>query len=266
MSAGGRIVVERDEQDDARIARLIIDHAGKRNAMSLQMWRDLTDAVHELDSDPAVRSILIRGAGEEAFAAGADISEFESIRQGAEGAKRYDAVTDAALRSLRESTKPVIAAVRGFCFGGGCAIILSADLRIGSDDSQYCIPAAKLGLAYGAANTRRLVQELGAGAAREMLFTANVYDSAEALRLGLIHRRVANHELFEYAAKYARRIAANAPLTVKAAKLSVRHAAGAGGPDAATVSEAAEACFKSADYEEGVRAFLEKRKPQFSGS
>lgn len=264
MSDDGRIVVER-EYDDAGIARVIIDHAGKRNAMTLQMWRDLADAVHHLDQDPAVRVILLRGAGAEAFAAGADISEFESIRQGAGGAKQYDAVTDAALRALRDSAKPVVAAVRGFCFGGGCAIILSADLRLGSFDSRSCIPAAKLGLAFGSANTKRLVQELGAGTAREMLFTADVYDSEEALRLGLIQRRVPDSEIFDQATRYARRIVYNAPLTVKAAKLSVRHAAGAG-PDAAEVAGAAEACFNSADYGEGVRAFLEKRKPQFSGS
>jgi len=258
----GRVVAQRE----GRIGWLVFDHPERRNAISDEMWRGIPPAVAALEADPEVRVVVLRGAGEVAFVSGADISEFERTRTGGAAAAEYEARTDAAFRALSECAKPVIALVHGFCVGGGLAIALTADLRYAADDARFAIPAARLGLGYGLGGVRTLVQLVGPSAAKEILYTARRFGAEEALRMGLVNAVHPKAELEARAQETAETIAENAPLTLRAVKLAVREIGReALAPDPAPVEDAIRACFESADYKEGVRAFLEKRSPRFGG-
>ncbi|MEQ9364068.1 MAG: enoyl-CoA hydratase [Leptospirales bacterium] len=253
-------------ENDGPIGRVIFNNPEKRNAFNLAMWRALPEALAELNDREEIRAIILQGAGDQAFVAGADISEFEALRKDPAAAREYNAVTNRAFRAVAESPAPTIARIRGFCFGGGCAIALNSDLRIASADARFCIPAAKLGLGYGYENVRRLADELGPAAAREMLFTARVYAADEALRIGLIHQLVeAPGELDERAADYAELVARNAPLTVRSAKIALNEYTRGPAADVQKADGAMDVCYESEDYREGVSAFLEKRKAAFRG-
>ncbi|MBF0236802.1 MAG: enoyl-CoA hydratase/isomerase family protein [SAR324 cluster bacterium] len=239
----------------------------RRNAVSLDMWRTIPEIVAYFNQDPDVRVLVLRGAGEEAFIAGADISEFETNRNTATAVKHYEETTYAAFQALRESEKPIIAMIRGFCMGGGCAIALSCDLRIAADDCKFSIPPAKLGIAYGYENVKRVVDVVGPAFAREMLYTARVYDATDAMRMGLIQQCVTPDSLQAFTEKYANTIAHNAPLSVRASKVAIDNylKENPNEHDERKVHDAMDRCFGSRDYLEGYRAFLEKRKPQFNG-
>jgi enoyl-CoA hydratase/carnithine racemase len=248
------------------IGRIVFNNPEKRNAFNLDMWRALPGALQRLNETPGVRVIVLAGAGDEAFVAGADISEFENTRQDPAAAREYNEVTGAAFQAIVQSPAPTIAMIRGFCFGGGCAIALSSDLRIAREDAKFCIPAAKLGLGYGYENLSRLADELGPAYAREMLFTARVYDAAEAMRMGLVHQIVdASNDLEEYTEQYAQAIARNAPLTVRSAKIGLNEYTRGPAADVTRVNTAMDLCYESDDYREGVAAFLEKRRAEFRG-
>lgn len=238
----------------------------KRNAVSVEMWAAVPQIVDAFVSDPAVRVIIMKGAGEQAFVAGADISEFGEKRNSPEATKYYEDVSGKAYLALATSPKPVIAMIRGFCIGGGLAVALSADIRIAADDATFAIPAARLGLGYGAGGVRRLLEIVGPAYAKEIFFTARQFDAPEAREMGLVNRVVPVADLEAKVRDYAVRIAANAPLTMRAAKLTVdellkdtEHR------DMAAVEASITACFASADYVEGRTAFMEKRKPVFRG-
>jgi enoyl-CoA hydratase/carnithine racemase len=258
----GRIRVERE----GALGWLIFDHPERRNAISHEMWEALPGAARSLDEDPAVRVVLLRGAGEVAFVSGADISEFEGRRSGADAAADYEATTGRAFGAISGIGKPVLAMIHGFCVGGGLATALAADLRYAAADAQLAIPAARRGLAYHPGGVEALAALVGPSAAKEILFTARRYTAEEALALGLVNRVFPKAELEREVRQAAAEIAANAPLTLASAKLVVREVGREGAArDQAAMARSLQRCFDSADYQEGVRAFLEKRPPRFEG-
>ncbi len=238
----------------------------RKNAVTLAMWRAIPGILDAFAADPEVKVVAVRGEGEAAFVSGADITEFETLRSTPEGVAAYEAAGTAAGTALQECPKPVVAVIRGWCVGGGMGTALNCDLRFAASDAVFAIPAARLGLGYRYQGVKRLADVVGPARAKEIFFTARRYPADEALAMGLIER-VAPIEGFEAAAKaYLSDIAANAPLTVAAAKLAVN--ASRKDPEArdiAAVEAAVIGCFESEDYKEGRRAFAEKRKPVFRG-
>ena len=250
---------------DGSTAWLILNRPERRNALNAEMWAAIPPVIKMLDESPSVRVIVIRGAGVEAFAAGADISEFGESRNDAAAAARYEQLNGQAFAAVRTCAKPVIAMIHGFCIGGGLALALAADLRIAHSGALFALPPAKLGLAYPIDGIRDLVATVGAAAAKEMIFTARRLSAEDALRLRLVSRVAADLEA-ETAALCAE-IAAGAPLTITHAKRAIDLISGRPGHlHEAEVSTLAARCFDSADYAEGRAAFLEKRKPVFRGA
>lgn len=250
---------------DGAVGWITIDNPKRMNALTAAMWAALPDAVAGAVADREVRVIVLRGAGDAAFSAGADISEFETARTG-DAAQHYDALNDAAFNALIDCPKPTIAMIHGFCLGGGLGLALACDLRIADDNSRYAIPAAKLGIGYNARWVRPILAAVPPARAKEMLFTGRRFTSDEANTIGLVSRVVAASALESEVRALAAEISANAPLSVAAAKRIIdeiaRHPETA---DMASLNAAVNACFSSADYAEGRRAFLEKRKPVFRG-
>ncbi len=252
-------------QREGEIAFIVADNPARMNALTAAMWKALPELVAEAVEDPAVRVIVLRGSGTRAFSAGADISEFDSVRSG-DKAKHYDALNDGAFQALSQCAKPTIAMIHGFCLGGGLGLALCTDIRIADETSQFAIPAAKLGIGYNARWVRPLLAAVSPSRAKEMLFTGRRFKAAEAAAMGLVNEIVPAASLEERTRALAQEIGANAPLTVRAAKqvidALVRHPEGA---DMKALDAAVTACFESEDYAEGRRAFLEKRKPLFKG-
>lgn len=248
------------------IGWLIFDHPERRNAVSVEMWRAIPILAARLEADPAVRVVVLRGAGEKAFVSGADISEFERTRTGAHAARDYEDLGAAAFSAVARLAKPVLAMIHGYCVGGGMALALSADLRYASDDAILAIPAARLGLGYQAGGIDTLVRLVGPSTAKEVLFTARRFTAAEALARGLVNEVSPKAGLEAHVRAVAAVIADNAPLTLRSAKLVIGELAREPSErDREAMHRSILACFESEDYREGVRAFLAKRKPSFSG-
>jgi len=261
--AGGKMLAS--SADGA--GTVVFNQPEKRNAMSVEMWEGLGQILVGFADDPAIRVVVLTGAGDKAFVSGADISQFEQQRGDAEARLEYDRKAEFGRKMFEEFAKPTIARIQGFCIGGGLAIAMNADLRIASDDSQFGIPAAKLGISYGYSGVRRLVELVGPAEARMLLYTGERIDAAEARAIGLINRVVPRAALDSTVDGIARSIATNAPLSVLSMKRTVTEACkDRADADTDAISESIAACFNSADYREGRRAFMEKRKPVFHGS
>jgi enoyl-CoA hydratase/carnithine racemase len=260
----GRISAHRDAHDE-RIGWLVFDQPERHNAISVEMWREIPRAAEQLARDERVRVVILRGAGDAAFVAGADISEFHEQRN-AGSAAGYDADSGRAFSALSELEKPVLAMIRGHCIGGGVALALTADLRYAADDAVFAIPAARLGLGYHMSGLETLKNLVGPSRAKEMFFTARRFDAAEAHAMGLVNAVHPAGELEKRVRETAERIAGNAPLTLRSVKRIVGELAlDPARRNQAAIDASIAACFESEDYREGVSAFLEKRAPRFNG-
>ncbi|HYW64518.1 MAG TPA: enoyl-CoA hydratase [Bradyrhizobium sp.] len=245
---------------------ITFNNPDKRNAMSLDMWEGLGQSLIELRDDDQVRVVILTGAGDKAFVSGADISQFEKTRHNAEASEQYSKRSAAQRALLADYPKPTIASIRGFCLGGGMQLAMMADIRFAAENSQFGIPAAKLGIAYGYDGLRNLVSLVGPSWARLIMYTGMRIDSAEALRIGLVDRVLPDGELWEATMAIARTISGNAPLAIKAAKITIAQVLkDADARDFGAIKDVGTACMDSEDFREGRRAFMEKRKPVFRG-
>jgi enoyl-CoA hydratase/carnithine racemase len=245
---------------------IVFDQPGKKNAINDAMWRGIPLAMKQFDADPQVRCIAFRGAGTEAFASGADISEFEHIRAQNSSIAEYDRLLDEVLHSIQDSRKPSVAMIHGFCLGGGLEVALACDLRYCGRSAKFGIPAARLGLAYNAEGHKRLLETVGHAHAREIMFLGRRYGAEEALAMGLVNRIFADAELEGETGQIIATLCDNAPLAIANSKTAFEeYVKSSGAADAARIQAAIERCAKSDDYQEGRRAFMEKRKPRFRG-
>ncbi len=249
------------------VATVLFSNPGKLNAVTFDMWNAVAPTLAALDADPAVRVIVIAGDGDKAFISGADISQFEKLRGTTDAQAEYNKAGERAYLAPMNCSKPVIASIRGVCMGGGLGLAASCDLRICSDDAVFRMPAARLGLGYSPTGVRRFMNVIGAANTAEIFFTARKFDAQEALRMHFVSRVVPAAQLEHTVAGMCELIAENAPLTVAAAKFAVQQALkDSAERDMAKAVKMVETCFASADHKEGRMAFMEKRKPSFTGS
>ena len=253
-------------EKEGAIGWITFNNPAKHNAVSYEMWQALASVLEAYGADPEVRVIILKGAGEKAFVAGADISQFKEKRSGEEAVAAYNAASDRAAEALRNCPKPTIAMIRGYCIGGGTAIATNCDLRFAAEDARFGVPAAKLGLGYRFSGIRRLADLVGPSFTAEIFFTARQFTAQEALQMNLINRLVPVAELEARTREYADIICANAPLTIAAVKRSlIEYVKDAADRDLDMCQKMVEDCFRSEDYAEGQTAFMEKRKPVFRG-
>jgi len=248
---------------DGSVAHVVLNQPDKRNAMNAAMWAGLAPLMARLEADPRVKLVVFRGAGVEAFSAGADISEFAATFATPETTARYNADVRRAQLAVERLGKPTLAVIHGACVGGGCGLALACDLRFASVESRFAIPASRLGVAYSVPDTRRLVALVGAGRAKDILFSGRLLDAAEAVAIGLATRVVPGAELERVAADYARSLLANSPQAIATAKAMVNSLSGLNVLADTILEERFTASFASEDFREGYSAFLEKRRPTF---
>ncbi len=248
------------------IGWLIIDNEPRRNAISLDMWKAIPAAVRELDQNDQVRVIVLRGAGDQTFISGADISEFAETRKNAECARAYENENSAAFDALRDCKKPTIAMIRGFCMGGGLGLSAACDMRFAARGSCFSIPAARLGIGYPVRAIGDLTALMGPARTKDLFFSARRIDAEEASSIGLVERLFEETELETETRAYAQALAANAPLVLHAAKAAINEVAFANvTADWSSLNELNDICFDSEDFNEGRTAFLERRAPRFTG-
>jgi enoyl-CoA hydratase/carnithine racemase len=259
----GRLLAGRIET----VGVVLFNQPRKRNAVTIEMWEGVADALDLFAADNDVRAVLYAGAGGKAFVSGSDISQFASRRNGAEANAEFARITGRGKSKLAAFPKPGIACIQGYCMGGGLALALQTDLRVAASDAVFGIPAARLGIAYGIEATERLVALIGPGHARLMLYTARRFSAQEAFAMGLVEVVASATDVVREAVDLARTIAENAPLSVLAAKFTIQQALkDAAERDLKAVAEYTTRCMDSADYREGRAAFMEKRKPVFIGA
>ncbi len=260
--ANGKMLAARD----GGIGLVTFNQPEKRNAMSMEMWSGLGDILEQFEADDSISVVVLSGAGDKAFVSGADISQFARNRNSADTHKEYDRITGIGREKFHNFSKPVIAKIHGFCMGGGLAIAMATDLRIGTPDSQFGIPAARLSVAYAPDSVKRLIDLVGPAHARMILYTARRIDGKEAERIGLINQCVEVEDLDSTVMGIARDITENAPLSVRASKLTITEMLkDESQRDMVAIKAIGETCSNSADFKEGRTAFMEKRRPVFVG-
>jgi enoyl-CoA hydratase/carnithine racemase len=254
-------------EKDGPIGWIVFNQPEKRNAVSQEMWELMPDYVKDLAADDTIRVVVLRGAGEQAFVAGADISQFKERRRNMADEAEYSRISARGQEALASLEKPLLAMIHGFCVGGGVSIAITCDIRLAADDARFGIPAARLGLGYHYRGMEKLMALVGPAYTREIFFTARTdFSAADALRMGLVNQVVPKAELEAFTRQYASTIARNAPLTIRSAKQTVEQLLRpAAERDTARLDRLIAECFNSQDYQEGVRAFSEKRRPQFQG-
>ena len=251
---------------DSSTLHIRFNNPARHNALSVDMWEAVPDLLGQAQDDPRVRLVVFSGAGEKAFVSGADISQFEDMRAAREAVVRYEQMAETALMGIYHFPKPTLACIQGYCIGGGVNVAISCDLRIASDTAVFSVPAARLGLGYRYSAMKNLVDLIGPGAAKDLFFTARRVDAHEALRLGLVSRVCPAGELSLLLLEYTSALAANAPITIGAAKAITREILKPSTElDMALCQKLIKDCFDSADYAEGRKAFMEKRPPLFTG-
>ncbi len=249
---------------EGAVGWLIFNNPERRNAVSLDMWQAIPRVLADFEADAAIRVIVLTGAGDKAFVSGADISQFDEQRSSADAVQHYEELAEGAQARLQACDKPLIAMIRGYCLGGGLNIAVLCDLRIAADDARFGIPAAKMGLGYRASSMKNLVDVVGAAYAREIMISARQFSASEAKEMGLVNRVVPVAGLEKAILECTETISGNAPLTMRAAKRIIREVVKTD-YDAARCKAWVKECFDSEDYQEGKKAFMEKRKPAFKG-
>lgn len=248
------------------VGHLIFNNPERHNAVSLEMWDAADGILDELEQDDEVRVVVLSGAGGRAFVSGADISKFERERGSEEAVRHYNARIKTVYGRVHRFPKPTLAMIDGYCIGGGLNLAVACDLRFCSAKSKFGMPAARLALGYPYDAIKRLIEVVGPAAAKALMFSAEQIEAETAFRLGLVQKVLAEGELEGFVADYADRIAANAPLTIRAMKLisnEIMQAPAAA--DLELCERLVAACFASEDYKEGRAAFMEKRTPAFKG-
>lgn len=248
------------------IGWMIYDHQAKYNAVTYDMRSAIPGIMADFEADDDVRVAVIAGAGEKAFISGSDISQFGAKRSSKDARKMYDQASAEANAAMESFSKPMIAMIHGYCLGAGVLTAMMCDFRIAADNAKFGAPPAKLGLGFGYGGVDSLVKLVGPANAAEMLFTGNRYGAEDALRMGMVNRVVDYADLEDAVREIAGTIAANAPLTLRSVKTSIRNTLmDESGRDMSEVRAQIDTCFASEDYKEGQTAFMEKRKPQFKG-
>jgi enoyl-CoA hydratase/carnithine racemase len=245
---------------------VVMDNPNRKNALSEAMFRAIIEAVDKFEGDEEVRVIVLRGAGDEVFSAGADLTEVSAVDRTREQTQKFEDAMVGAITALETCRKATIAMLQGFWIGGGSALAMACDLRIAADSARFALTPAKLALAYDYKNTKKLVDLVGPGYAKEILITARQFSASETAAMGLVSKIVPKAELEATVLEYAARIAANAPLSILASKRAIAAAMrDEEGKDLSDVEAAIATARDCDDADEGKRAFLEKRAPKYTG-
>lgn len=251
---------------NGEIATIFINRPLKRNALKLEMWEKIPELIKECEEDSSIKVIIFSGVNESAFSAGADISEFKTLRYTAEGAKKYNDATMVAEKVIADVSKPTIAMIQGYCVGGGCEIAVACDFRFSDENGKFGITPAKLGLVYNTPGTKNIVELVGPAKTKDILYTGRLIEAEEAYRIGLIDRIFPAEKIHEETQKYAQLICKNAQFAVRGSKKVVNEVLHGAATDSPEIAQLVIDSFVSDDYREGVTAFLEKRKPDFKYS
>jgi enoyl-CoA hydratase/carnithine racemase len=253
-------------EKDGPIGWLVLNQPAKRNALSKAMWAAMPDLLEEAANDASICVVVVRGVDDRAFAAGADISEFEAVHASPESSQAYNRIVQTAEKQLARFAKPTIAMIQGPCVGGGCGIAVACDLRFADNTARFGIPPAKLGLVYSLDDTKLVVDKIGPARAMDMLYTGRLVDAPEALQIGLIDRVLSPAEIEAETRAYCEVIASGSQFTIRATKKIVRMILDGTATDTDETLKMFDDAFRGEDYVEGRSAFMEKRKAKFTYS